>query len=87
MISDELERADCDVAEMMVSDGQYTGVSPNGRIYLVGDLKKLKNIWVRQWEGLSHILWKKHEKTMFQTTNQYHYFLISPWCSLISGYF
>jgi hypothetical protein len=32
---------------------------------LVGGFNHLENI--SQWEGLSHILWKKN---MFQTTNQ-----------------
>jgi hypothetical protein len=36
-------------------------------IWLVVDLPLWK-IWVRQWEGLSHILWKI--KFMFETTNQ-----------------
>ena len=38
---------------------------------LVGGLNILKNI--SQWEGLSHILWKI--KQMFETTNQYGYFM------------
>jgi len=40
--------------------------------YLAGGaITILKNDGVRQWEGLSHILWKI--KFMFETTNQYRY--------------
>jgi len=43
--------------------------------YLVGGVAILKSDGVRQWEGLSDILWKI--KFMFETTNQYVYIYLN----------
>ena len=52
MNSDELERADCDVAEMMLSMYNYPQMAV---LFWLVVLTILKNI--SQWEGLSHILY------------------------------
>ena len=44
----------------------------------------LWKIWVRQWDGLSHMLWKR--KVMFETTNQHtHWNFLLP--SLVQAQF
>ena len=72
MNSDELERADCDVAEMMLSMYNYPQMAV---LFWLVVLTILKNI--SQWEGLSHI-----GKNMFQTTNQ---FVISSCHGCVGG--
>ena len=63
MNSDELERADCDVAEMMLSMYNYPQMAV---LFWLVVLTILKNI--SQWEGLSHIFW--NIKKIFETTSQ-----------------